>query len=206
MVIFQNRYSAFVQQNQQQCHWIPANPQYVQGPVQFIYQPDPQQQFRPQPFEVPMGYPAFQGNPMSFQAFKPMPMAMQTQAMVQPQEMAYYNQYIIEQPQPQLVIPNVLPTPTVVHSTIPNFNATTQANHETLQDHSQLRQALQLNYNPYNKPAQPSSEPTSSVDTLSKFWERELSEEETKWAFEGINDLSYLGDPEFKRLVYSLSC
>nr|CDS28840.1 expressed protein [Hymenolepis microstoma] len=204
MVILQNCYSTFIQQNQQQSHWVPANPKYVQGPIQFAYPPNQQQQ-RLQPFDVTMSHPEFQGNPTSFQTFKPLPMTMQTQAVVQSQETTYCNQFITEQPQPQVVLPNVLPNPTPAHSIVPNFN-TNQGNHQTLQDHSQLRQALQLNYNPYNKPAQSSNESTPSVDTPSKFWEREMSEEETRWAFEGINDLSYLGDPEFKRLVFSLPC
>nr|CUU97895.1 hypothetical transcript [Hymenolepis microstoma] len=86
--------------NQQQGHWVPANPKYVQGPVQFAYPPNQQQQ-RLQPFDVTMSHPEFQGNPTSFQIFKPMPMTMQTQAMVQSQETTYCNQFIIEQPQPQ---------------------------------------------------------------------------------------------------------
>ncbi|VUZ50740.1 unnamed protein product [Hymenolepis diminuta] len=211
MVIFENNYSTYVNQNQQQYHWVPADPQYVQGPVQFIYPSDQQQQ--QQSLGIPMSNLGFQGNPMPIQTFNLMSMPLQSQVMIQSQEPTYcnqigqplfdQNQYIIEQPQPQVVPSNIYANPTVTQPVIENVS-TNQVKNETLQDHSQLRQALQLNYNPRNKPNQLSSESTPSVGTPGKFWEREMSEEETRWAFEGINDLSYLGDAEFKRLVFSL--
>ncbi|KAH9277958.1 hypothetical protein ECG_09560 [Echinococcus granulosus] len=34
--------------------------------------------------------------------------------------------------------------------------------------------------------------------------QRPLSEEEVRWAFEGVSDLRYFSDPKFKRFVSSL--
>lgn len=44
---------------------------------------------------------------------------------------------------------------------------------------------------------------TANVVPMGKV-QRPLSEEEVRWAFEGVSDLHYFGDAKFKRFVSSL--